>query len=200
MRSWPLGRRQGSPRGRWISRAERHRLRLRGNAAFRPVARGALLNRAAFTSLVLALAWLAWSGQVEPLPLGLGLLSVAAVVGITRRMDRFSEVERDEHLGLGVVFYLPWLFWRIAKANAAVARIILDPGLPIRPRLVRVRASQRTATGQVLYANSITLTPGTISLDLRDDTILVHALTAEAAAGLEDGEMDRRVCRLEGRD
>ena len=115
-------------------------------------------------------------------------------------MDRLSEVERDEHLGLGVLFYLPWLFWQIARANAAVARIILDPRLPIQPRLVRVRASQRSATGQVLYANSITLTPGTISLDLRNDTILVHALTDEAAAELETGKMDRRVCRLEGQD
>ncbi len=158
------------------------------------------MNQAAFTSLVLALAWLAWSGRVDPLSLGLGLFSVAAVVGITRRMDRLSGVERDEHLGLGVLFYLPWLFWQIARANAAVARIILDPRLPIQPRLVRVRASQRSATGQVLYANSITLTPGTISLDLRNDTILVHALTDEAAAELETGKMDRRVCRLEGQD
>ena len=172
-------------------------MRLRGNAAFRPVARGALLNQAAFTSLVLALAWLAWSGRVDPLSLGLGLFSVAAVVGITRRMDRLSGVERDEHLGLGVLFYLPWLFWQIARANAAVARIILDPRLPIHPRLVRVRASQRSTTGQVLYANSITLTPGTVTVKIDGDEFYVHAISRKTAMSLE-GEMEDRIAWATG--
>lgn len=162
-----------------------------------PDLEGGPLTRAVFTTAILALAWLAWSGRLETQLLVFGLLSVAAVVGIARRMDRFSGADRDEHLGPGVLFYLPWLFGQIVRANLAVARIILDPKLPIGPRLIRVRASQRTATGQVLYANSITLTPGTISLDLRDDSLLVHALTAESAAGVETGEMDRRVSRLE---
>jgi multicomponent Na+:H+ antiporter subunit E len=72
--------------------------------------------------------------------------------------------------------------------------------LPISPHLITVRTSQKTAVGQVIYANSITLTPGTISLDVRDDTILVHALTSDSAAGVEAGEMDRRVSRLEPTD
>ena len=157
------------------------------------------MTRAVFTTLMLVLAWLAWSGHLETRMLVFGGLSVAAVVGITRRMDRYSGADRDEHLGLWVVLYLPWLLWQIFWANLAVARIVLDPKLPIRPRLVRIPSSQRTATGQVLFANSITLTPGTISLDVRDDTILVHALTPEAAGGLQDGEMDRRISRLERR-
>lgn len=126
-----------------------------------------------------------------------GLLSVLAVLGIARRMDRFSQTERDELLGLRTLAYLPWLLWQVLKANLQVSRIILNPRLPIGPRLIRVRASQKTTTARVIYANSITLTPGTISLDLRDDTILVHALTQESAAGVETGEMDRRVSRLE---
>ena len=79
-----------------------------------------------------------------------------------------------------------------------VALRILNPGLPISPRLVRVRAGQRTDVGRVLYANSITLTPGTVTIDTEGDTITVHALTAEAAAGVESGEMDRRASRAEG--
>ena len=126
-----------------------------------------------------------------------GLLSVLAVLGIARRMDRFSQTERDELLGLRTLTYLPWLMWQILKSNLQVCRIILNPRLPISPTLIRVHASQKTDTGKVIYANSITLTPGTISLDLRDDTILVHALTQETAAGVETGEMDRRVSRLE---
>jgi multicomponent Na+:H+ antiporter subunit E len=94
--------------------------------------------------------------------------------------------------------YVPWLLWEILKANVDVARIILHPKLPIRPHLFRVEASQRSEVGQVIYANSITLTPGTISLDVRDNGILVHALTDEAADELKKGEMDGRVTRLEG--
>ena len=70
--------------------------------------------------------------------------------------------------------------------------------MKISPRLIRVRASQKTVLGHVVYANSITLTPGTISLDLRDGAILVHALTDETAEGVLNGEMNARVARLEG--
>ena len=74
----------------------------------------------------------------------------------------------------------------------------LNPKLPISPCLIRLRASQSTDLGQVIYANSITLTPGTITLDVRDDIILVHNLTDEMADDLLTNEMDRRVTQLEG--
>ena len=96
-------------------------------------------------------------------------------------------------------FYLPWLFLEIAKANVDVARRILNPYMPIAPRLIRVKGHQRTDCGLVIYANSITLTPGTVSIRLDGDELIVHALTEEAAAGVETGEMDRRVCSFEGR-
>ena len=70
--------------------------------------------------------------------------------------------------------------------------------MKISPRLISVHASQKTEIGQVVYANSITLTPGTITLDVRNNEMLVHALTEETAAGLMTGDMDRRVSRLEG--
>lgn len=155
------------------------------------------MNRTWCIALILALTWLLWSGHTETQMLVFGLVSVAAVLGIVRRMDRFSETERDKLLGLRTLTYLPWLLWEILKSNLEVCRIILSPRLPITPTLIRVGTSQQTATGKVIYANSITLTPGTISLDLRDDTILVHALTQESAAGVATGEMDRRVSHLE---
>lgn len=156
------------------------------------------MNRTFTTTLMLVAVWLLWSGHAEPLLLGFGLFSVLTVLAITRRMDRFSEFADDEYPALGLLLYLPWLFWQIFKSNLDVARIILNPRLPISPRLIRVPANQRTETGQAIYANSITLTPGTISLDVRDNQILVHALTEESAAGVEEGEMERRVCRMEG--
>ena len=90
------------------------------------------------------------------------------------------------------------LLKEIVLSNIAVARVILDPRLPIHPRILRVEASQKTDVGRVTYANSITLTPGTVTLDVRDGKLLVHALTTGSAEGLLTGEMDRRVARLEG--
>jgi len=150
-------------------------------------------------ALMLVAVWLLWSGHAEPLLLGFGFFSVLVVLAITRRMDRFSESQGGDSPGLKLFLYLPWLLGQIFKSNFDVARIILNPRLPISPRLIRVPASQKTAAGQVIYANSITLTPGTISLDVREDQILVHALTEDSAAGVLSGEMDRRVSRAEGR-
>ena len=84
-------------------------------------------------------------------------------------------------------------------SNFAVAKVILDPKLPIHPRILRVSASQKTQVGQVIYANSITLTPGTVTLDVRNGHFLVHALTTDSAEGLLSGEMDERVAYLEAK-
>lgn len=82
-------------------------------------------------------------------------------------------------------------------ANIDVARRILNPKLPIAPMMIRVKASQKGDLARVIFANSITLTPGTVSVDMQGDEIAVHALTPEAAEFDETGEMDRRVSRLE---
>jgi multicomponent Na+:H+ antiporter subunit E len=97
-----------------------------------------------------------------------------------------------------VFSYWGWLVWQIIKSNIDVARVILSPSLPISPNVVRVKASQRTTLGLVTYANSITLTPGTVSMYLDGDIIEVHALTESGARELKDGEMDRRVSAIEG--
>ena len=149
------------------------------------------------TFLMLCVVWQLWSGHTEPMIVGFGLFSVLFVMAISRRMDAIADSPRRYRLGARPLLYLPWLGWEIVKSNIDVAKIILNPKLPISPRLIRVPASQKTAVGQVAYANSITLTPGTISLDVRDNQILVYALTKEAADGVESGEMDRRVAALE---
>jgi len=79
-----------------------------------------------------------------------------------------------------------------------VTRRVLHPKLPISPTLERISVSQRTDLGRVIYANSITLTPGTISIELDEDTVLVHAISAAGMADLKGAEMSRRVCALEG--
>jgi multicomponent Na+:H+ antiporter subunit E len=141
--------------------------------------------------------WLLLSGHFEPTLVIYGLLSSAAVVGLGLHLRIVDSEALPIHLAGRMLFYLPWLFKEIVLSNVAVARVILDPRLPIRPRLLHVEASQDSEVAQVIYANSITLTPGTITLDVRDHKLLVHALTRESAEGLLTGEMDRRVARLE---
>ena len=83
-------------------------------------------------------------------------------------------------------------------ANIDLTKRLLNPKLPINPQMIRVTASQKGDLGRVIYANSITLTPGTVSVDMQDDKIVIHALTSEADDEDKSGEMDRRVTRLEG--
>jgi multicomponent Na+:H+ antiporter subunit E len=156
------------------------------------------MRQAASLMLILAAAWLVWSGDREALLLAFGGLSCALVALVCFRMKIVEDPARAVSMALRHLHYVPWILWEIFKSTIDVVRIILDPKLPIRPQLFRVKASQRSEVGQVIYANSITLTPGTISLDVRNDRILVHALTDAAAEGLKTGEMDDYVARLEG--
>jgi multicomponent Na+:H+ antiporter subunit E len=147
---------------------------------------------------VLSGVWLLLSGHYAPLLLGIGALSVALVLLVANRMQvRDIDVLRYVVRGWG---YWYWLTVEVVKSNLDVARCVLAGESAISPRLVRLKASQKTDLGKVTYANSITLTPGTVTVDVSGDELLVHALTREAAAALEAGEMDRRVRLLEGED
>ncbi len=148
--------------------------------------------------LVLVAVWLLLSGHYTLLLLSLGAVSCAGVLAISIRMNVVDREGAPVELPLRALRYLPWLLWEIMKANVDVAGRILRPGMPISPRLIKVRCTQTHDIGRVIFANSITLTPGTVSVDTRGDEITVHALTAEAAEGLIEGHMDRRVTRLEG--
>ncbi len=154
--------------------------------------------RAVSLSVVLYVLWLLLSGHYESLTLVLGAVSSVFVAWIAYRMDVADREGHPIHLTWRSLVYWPWLFWEIVKANLEVARLILAPRLAISPTVIKVKASQPDELGHVIYANSITLTPGTVSIDVRDATIEVHAITREMAEGLQTGEMDRRVTRMEG--
>ena len=146
----------------------------------------------------LALLWVLLSGRPEPLQAGLGLGSVAFVVLLVHRMRRADGVRVAIRLrALAAARYLPWLLGRIVLANIDVARRALQWEMRLSPTVLRVPARQRSELGRVLFANSITLTPGTVSIRLSESEVEVHALTREAAAELAAGEMGRRVAELE---
>ncbi len=147
--------------------------------------------------LVLFSLWLLLSGFFTILLLGLGVGSVAAVVWIALRMDVIDHEGHPIHLTVRAFFFWPWLLKEIIKANVDIARVIVSRKMPINPAVIQVKATQETELGQVVYANSITLTPGTVTIDIDKDIISVHALTISAAEGLMSGEMDRRVTNME---
>ncbi len=150
-------------------------------------------------SAVLFAVWLLLSGHDSALLITFGALSALAVAAIARRMALVDREGHPLHLGWSAPGYWLWLVWQIIIWNLDVARRILDPRLPIDPTVIRLRTGQKTELGRVIYANSITLTPGTVTIDIEGDEVVVHALSGAAARDLETGEMDRRVSRMEGR-
>ena len=150
------------------------------------------------TAVVLLSFWLILSGMFEPFLLGAGMFSIVVVVTFMRRMEVIDHEGHPVHLGWRGLIYFPWLIGQIIKSSLSVSRVILTPSMPISPTLEAIRASQKTGVGLALFANSITLTPGTISVETGPDEVLVHALTVEALQDLNRGEMDRRVTLLEG--
>ncbi|KUO57550.1 MAG: hypothetical protein APF80_09820 [Alphaproteobacteria bacterium BRH_c36] len=153
-------------------------------------------------TLVLAIAlaafWLALSGHYTPFLLSIGILCVLITVLVAQRMSIVDKEGQPIELFAAAPAYWLWLFIEIAKSAWSVSLIILDPRLPISPTFTRVRASQKTAAGMATYANSITLTPGTITTGVTGDVFDVHALVKAGADDLEAGGMDRRICQFEG--
>ncbi len=144
----------------------------------------------------LAMAWLFWSGLFKPLLIGFGIFSCLLTLYLAARMDYFNNETFALHFGVRLIKYWIWLAMEIVKSSLNVARIVLDPKLPISPKVVDIRPTAEHPTFQVIFANSITLTPGTISIDVYNGIIKVHALTEAGADDLVAGEMDRRVAAL----
>lgn len=150
-------------------------------------------------AIVLFCFWLALSGHYTAMLVSIGVGCAIGVAGFARRMGIADEEGHPIHLAPYAPAYWFWLATEIVKSAWQVTRIILDPALPISPTLTRVKAGQKTPLGVNIYANSITLTPGTISVEVDRHEIVVHALVADGADGVEAGDMDRRVTRFEGR-
>lgn len=153
--------------------------------------------RAVSLAFALFAFWLLLSGHYTLFLTGLGALSSIGCVFVAKRMNLIDVEGHPVQLLLGSLTYFPWLVWEIAKSTFAVALIVLRGPSAISPNLIKVKASQQSQVGINVYGNSITLTPGTITVDVEGDEFTVHALTHETAADLEEGAMDRRVVRME---
>lgn len=154
--------------------------------------------RAIILTAFLFAFWLALSGHYTPAFVAAGLLGAIAVAAAAARARALDEEGTPIHLLRGAITYWPWLTWEILKSALGVTRIVLDPRLPISPTMTTIKATQATEGGLVTHANSITLTPGTLSVGLRGHDLVIHALSRAGADDIEGGRMDRRVTRFEG--
>lgn len=141
--------------------------------------------------------WLLLSGHFVNFLILAGIASSAAVVWFAQRMEVVDREGVPAHSWRVAVTYWPWLAWEIIKAAWVVSKIILHPRLPISPTLVRFKPSQHSSVALVTHANSITLTPGTITVQASAQAFLVHGLTKAGAEACIGSEMDRRLGELE---
>ncbi|HYE90841.1 MAG TPA: Na+/H+ antiporter subunit E [Terriglobales bacterium] len=139
--------------------------------------------------------WFLLAGHFAVADLVMAVVASALVTALNRDLEQLSEVFRHAR---GLLAYLPWILREIWVANIQVLKLVLDPRLPIDPVLVRVPARFSSDLARTVFANSITLTPGTITIEAGPDEFLVHALTRAAADDLVAGGMARRVGRVFG--
>jgi multicomponent Na+:H+ antiporter subunit E len=156
----------------------------------------ARLSSILFLMFILGVTWLLWSGLYKPLVIGLGAFSCVLSVYLAHRMGFF----RHQAM-IGLLPRLPgywlWLLREIIISSWDVAKLILQPSLPISPTVVILESEPQTDVGQVILGNSITLSPGTVTLDLHEGQILIHCLTSDGARELQKGEANRRAANLE---
>ena len=144
----------------------------------------------------LLVSWVLWSGIYKPLLLWLGLFSCLLSVWLAQRMGFFRHP-----MSLRTLLRLPahwfWLLGEIVRSSVEVARVVLSPSLPISPTVVELTTTEASDAGKVILGNSITLSPGTVTIDVHEDRLLVHCLTEHSASQLRDPQLQRRIARLE---
>lgn len=152
--------------------------------------------------LFLCATWLVLSGRLEIKYLVIGALSAGLVTYLTADLHCFGEglakegkasVGRLLNTGRRFLFYVIWLIFSIIQANLQVAYLVLHPKMPIQPGLLRFKTRLRSSVGHIVLANSITLTPGTITVDFEEGVYLVHALVPEAAHTLLEAKVQNKL-------
>lgn len=151
--------------------------------------------------LVLFGLWLLLSGHYDWLHITIGFFSALLVVFIHIPLNRYLFYEKKITKGhvlnyIRLLIYIPWLIWQIIVASLQVAYLVMHPKIPINPILIRFKTQLPNPVAKVILGNSITLTPGTLTISIDEDEFLVHALTEASASSIIDGTMPRQVARL----
>ncbi len=153
--------------------------------------------RAVSLGVVLYLFWILLSGIYTPYFLTVGAIGAALISAASYRAGLVDEESHPIEKLPALITYNLWLLSEIIKSGLEVSKIVLSPKLPISPTMIRFKPNQATDLGKVLHANSITLTPGTITVEIEREEFLIHALTEDGAKGCIDSEMNRRLAEFE---
>ena len=144
-------------------------------------------------------AWLLWSGLFKPLLLALGLLSCALVLIIAHRMHLFDRRVFALRFMWRLIRFWGWLGREVVRSSLQVTRTVLSPRLSISPTVAEFESLCEHRVDRAILGNSITLTPGTLTLSIDGQRFIVHALIENSARDIMDGEMDRKVSALRRR-
>ena len=154
---------------------------------------------ALYLFLLLGVFWALLSGQFHnSFLLTAGVLCITFIVWMSRRMGILDDEGVPARFYPRALAYLPWLAWQVVLSNWDVFKRVWSPQLPIDPRMTRISYSTRHPFVTTTYANSITLTPGTVTVLVDDTHMLIHCIAQEAEEGLVSGDMERHCKRLEG--
>lgn len=157
-----------------------------------------MLRSSFVLSMALIATWLTLSGYFKPMLLILGGISILLVLAMTARM-KVMDNETAPYLTLPqTLVYFVWLFIEIIKANVEVVKAVLKPDMVVSPTLTKIPLTQEHDISKVMFANSITLTPGTVSVLIEEDHILVHALLSDMSAPEDFAEMGERAALAVG--
>ena len=151
------------------------------------------MKHAVSLTLTLFILWILLSGHFNPLLIALGVASSLITVVLALRMEVIDHESHPLHLSRQLPRFWVFLSHEVILANLDVVRRILTPGKSYSPQLRQFPLPQQTELGQVIYANAITLTPGTVTVQLNTDSIRIHALSREAAEDLQTGRMAQAI-------
>jgi len=147
-------------------------------------------------SLLLAICWLLNSGLFKPLIFGMGIVSIILVLAIAARMKVIDEESQPLHLTKSIPAYYLWLLKELVVSNAQVVAAIWKGTNNLQPAMATIPMQEMSDMGKVIYANSISLTPGTVTTEVTDDSITVHALDKNSITAIASGDLEKRVRKL----
>lgn len=149
-------------------------------------------------TILLSIFWLLLSGYIQPLLLAFGIASVIVVLFVLKRMDDVDQEKQEIGTGLRLMQYLPWLIWQVITSSLQVTKLIWGSTDNLSPSVAKINAKNIPPKRRALYANSITLTPGTLSVDLVGDEITVHALQKTSIEELKQEVMEKKITKIWG--
>jgi multicomponent Na+:H+ antiporter subunit E len=132
------------------------------------------------------LAWILFTGTFDAPELGMGILvALVAVLAAGDRLALLAGLRLSPLAPFHLLRYLGYFVVQLALSNLDMARRVLSPALPINPELVEVRTGLSSELGRMLLANSITLTPGTLTVEAEGDRLLIHWIDSTPGSDLE---------------